>query len=321
MKPFKQEIKQNEEVVVEPFKHEALIMEEERVYEKSVSFLGSLGSVFVGFFVLIFLWILAKTVQNVENVLSSGSVSDYIYLGGFAFLLVVLGVFTYDNLSQLRKIKKVDKIKKDFKIQRENPDKSIIPLANFLVNSYEKSVDYEVIKNLKDEIQSSGIYSNIYDSLDTKLLDCIDAKAKKAITKASLQGALSTAISPIPLIDMGLILYRSVALTKEIATLYGYRPGLMTTSILLKQGIINVMFAGVVELATEFTNQATSSSFISKASKQLGQGAVNGILLARLGFGILEACRPIESHEGKTNFFKMLLSSLKEALMLRGSKT
>lgn len=316
MKPFKKEIEQNsKEVFVEPFKQEVLDEIKEETYKKSVSFLGSLGSVFVGFFTLIFVWILARTIQSVENVLSSGTLSGYIYLAGFTFLLVVLGIFTYNNIVEINKIKRVDKIKRDFQAQKDYPDKSIIILANFLINHYEKSVDKEIIQSIKDEIDSSGIYKNIYESLDQKLLAPIDTKAKKVITKASLQGALCTAISPVPLIDMALILYRSVALTKEVASLYGYKPSFITTSILLKQGIINVMFAGVIELATEFTNQATSSSFLAKTSKQLSQGAVNGILLARLGFGVLQACRPIESNEGKTSFFRMLLSSLKEVLI------
>ncbi len=314
MKPFKQEINESsEDLHVKPFKQEALEEKMIQIPKKSIGFLGSMTSVFVGFCVLVFAWVLAKSVQSVEEVLSGGDLSSYIYLAGFLFLLVVLGVFTYENMVQIKKIKNVTQIKEGFKIQKQNPDKSIIALGNFLLKQYENSVDEKVLKSVKDELQSVGIYENIYESLDKKLLANIDEKAKKAITKASLQGALSTAISPVALVDMALIVYRSVALTKEIATLYGYKPTIVTTSMLLKQGMVNVMFAGVVELATEFTNQATSSSFLSKASKQLGQGAANGILLARLGFGVLQACRPIEYEDGKSSFFKMFLGSLKDA--------
>jgi len=50
-------------------------------------------------------------------------------------------------------------------------------------------------------------------------------KAKQKIHNASVQVALSTAISPIPIVDMVLIVCRSTMLTRDIATIYGYRPG------------------------------------------------------------------------------------------------
>ncbi len=311
MKPFKEELHVKEDLHVKPFKQEAQEIDVKSP-EKPIEFLGSFSSVFLGFCIFILVLAFAKSVQSVEEVFSGGGLSSYLYLAGFLLLLTVLSFFTYQNIVQIQKIKSVENIKKSFKTQKQNPDKSIVELGNFLVKHYEKNVDEKLLKEIKSELESVGIYENIYESLDKKLLTHIDEKAKKAITNASLQGALSTAISPVALVDMALIVYRSIALTKEIALLYGYKPTMSTTMILLKKGMVNVMFAGVVELASEFTNQA-SSSFLSKASKQLGSGVANGILLARLGFGVLEACRPIEYEGGKSSFFKMFLELLKDA--------
>lgn len=69
-------------------------------------------------------------------------------------------------------------------------------------------------------------------------------KAKQKIHNASVQVALSTAISPIPIVDMVLIVCRSTMLTRDIATIYGYRLGVFTTILLLKQGAVNALFVG-----------------------------------------------------------------------------
>lgn len=328
MKPYKNEINQNEEPQeIKPFKElsaEELdvsmdYLEEGEVkqknYTKSIGIFGSLSGVFVGIFAFIFLMVFAKTVGSVTEVINNGSISEYIYLGAFAFLFLVLGLFTYENVKEYFKIKEVDEIKQICKNQKAKPDKDIILVAHKLINLHKDSDDEELrakCESFKESLNSSVIYENVYESLEG-IISHVDKKAKKVIHKASIQGALSTAISPVPIIDMAIMVYRSVLLAREVASLYGLRPGVVTTTMLLKQGLINVAFVGVSEMANEFANQVASTSFLARASRSLGQGAVNGILLARLGYGILEACRPIESSEGKTSFFKMLLQSLKGA--------
>ncbi len=232
---------------------------------------------------------------------------------GLVILLTVLILNIVSNIKQLRFIKSAEQIKTDFQKQRENPTKDIIPLANTLLQHLEKNPDEQLQKGvsvIRDELNSSQIYKEIYYDLDKTLLPILDKKAKQIIHNASVQGALSTAISPIPLFDMVLIIWRSMLLTKEIASLYGFRPGRLTTFFLLKQGILNVAFAGISELATEATNEMAGTSILSKVSKSAGQGIANGVLLARLGYGVMEACRPIDFSEGRTGFVNSIFKSM-----------
>lgn len=326
IKPYKNELEEEIPQTIKPFKQESsdtldtsleFLETKEVTMKKNVSFIGSIGSVFLGIFLFLFLAVLANTLSTIQDILVSKSLADYIYLGGISLLFIILLFFALKNIKEFLALQQINTIKDDFKKQKNSPNANIIPLAHFIINKYEKD-DNKTLKSainaLKEELNSSLIYQNIYDSIDTNILGSIDKLAKKSIHKASIQGALATAISPVPIVDMALVLWRSATLTKEIASLYGFKPGLTTTLILLKRGLINIMFAGISELANEFANQATSSSFLAKASRSLGQGAINGILIARLGYGVLEACRPIESNQGKTSFFKMLFNSIKEAL-------
>ncbi len=338
-KPFKNTIKEPAELEAEteesvkPFKVEAqemLNIDDEEMYldeaeenpvsqsslQRSIGFFSTIGGVVVSIFLFVFIVVVADTVNTLADIYKNGSLSEYIYLSGLILLLIVFLLNISTNVKQIRFIKNAKLVKEKFKLQKNNPTKEIVPLTNVLLKHYESYPDKKIqtsIEYIRDELNTSQIYSEIYNDLDNSLLSVMDTKAKKLIHNASVQAALSTAASPIPIFDMVLIVWRSILLTKEIASLYGFRPGGLTTISLLRQGVINVVFAGVAEMATDITNDMAGSTVLAKISKSAGQGIANGVLLARLGYGIMEACRPIESDEKRGSFMKSISKSIIDA--------
>jgi len=336
IKPFKkviscedEKVNSSKDTIVKPFKIDSEkdvdtgetlesinnIMDSDNIESVVVgaNFFSTFNGIMAAVFVFVVIAVLADTVDTLNSILTDGIMSKYIYLSGLIFLLVVLFLNVFSNIKQLRFIKNSKSIKEKFILQKENPTADIIPLANIILNEYSNSTDKEVIQSLehiRSELNTSQIYKEIYRDLDFRLLSIMDTKAKSIIRKASMQAALSTAISPFPLFDMLLVLWRSIALTKEIATIYGFRPGGLSTIILLKQAVLNVAFAGVTELASEVTNEIAGSTLLSKFSYSAGQGVANGILLARLGHGIIEACRPIKNTEERGSFIKTIMLSI-----------
>jgi len=331
MKPFKRSVKpavKEAQEPIKPFKVEAkdsldtTFEAHQEMIESEVkrSFLAQMLHFFSGFWgivsafmIFIILALTSHALQSLITILGSGSTAEYIYLAGVSLLLLVLFFNAFGNLTQYRRIQKVAKIQKAFKAQSQNPNSDIIPLAQTLLKSYQKHDDphlQEKAKEITQTLKRSQLYPQIYTSLDKELLSPLDIKAQKAIQNASLQAALSTAISPLPLLDMGLIVWRSVRLTREIATLYGYRPNTVATMIFLKKGLFNIAFAGVSQLAIELSHEATSTTLVSKISHSTGEGIANGILLARLGYGIMEACRPLPSNEKREHFVKSIIASI-----------
>jgi len=239
-------------------------------------------------------------------------ISSYIYLSGLLLLLVVLFLNIFSNIKHLRFIKNAKNVKEKFILQKQNPTAEIIPLANIILDQYSKSTDKKIIQSIehiREELNRSQIYKEIYKDLDSELLAIIDTKAKAIIHKASMQAALSTAISPFPLFGMLLILWRSVLYYPKKTSIYGFRPGGLSTIILLKQAVLNIAFAGVTELASELTNEIAGSTLLAKVSQSVEQGVANGVLLARLGYGIMEACRPIKSTDKRGSFIKEIMLS------------
>lgn len=337
-KPFKRNI---EDIAVEvekeesakPFKVEAQEMlntNDEEMYiegdednsvsqssiQRIISFFSTISGIVVAVFLFVFIMVVADTVNSIGDIYKNGGVSGYIYLAGLVLLLIAFLLNISTNVKQILFIKNAKLVKEKFKLQKNNPTKEIVPLTNVLLKHYESYPDKKIqtsIEYIRDELNTSQIYSEIYNDLDNSLLSVMDTKAKKMIHNASVQAALSTAASPIPIFDMVLIVWRSILLTKEIASLYGFRPGGLTTISLLRQGVINVAFAGVAEMATDITNDMAGSTVLAKISKSAGQGIANGVLLARLGYGIMEACRPIESDEKRGSFMKSISKSIIDA--------
>jgi putative membrane protein len=292
-------------------------VKKETLLLKTIHFLGSFFgviSVIAGF---ILVAILVDALQTIELLVTSGSFLDTFYLIALIVLLTSLTIVSYQNYAQIKSLKSVKKIQEFFVQQKANPSKEIIPVTLSLLNNYTKSDDVKLQQKaelLQSRISSSHEYKEIYKELDEDVVNEIDIQVQARIKTASLQAAISTAISPLAVVDLGIILWRSLRLTKEIAQLYGYKPGWIATVILLKKGAFNVFFAGATELAIEYTHDLTEASIISKISTSAAQGLSNGILLARLGFGIMQACRPLPMRAKRESFIKGIYHSIKELL-------
>ncbi len=286
-------------------------------FYKIIQLLGSLSGIFLSLILFVFIFLFAYTIDNLSNLFQSAHLSNYLYISGLLILLSALAMNLISNFKQLRQLKDASRLKQRFNKQQTNPTDDILLLNNELLLHLTKNKAtefHEHFDETKQEINATQNYYEIYNILDNTLLTPLDEKAKSLIHKASLQAAFSTAISPVPLIDMLIIIWRSLKLATDISKLYGYRTGGLTSILLLKQGVINVIFAGVSELTLQLTNEITSASVVHKISHAAGQGIVNGILLARLGYGILEACRPLKLSEKRENISKSIVESLMNSL-------
>lgn len=291
------------------------IAAKESLVARGISFLGSAEGILslLLFFVLIALFV--NAVQTMQGLYESASLLDTIYLIALLTLLSALGVMSWQNYRQIKRLKNATRMHRAFQQQKEHPNKALIPMTLALLRSYE-SVEKGRVKQradlLRERIGSSHDYEAIYRELDEEVLEVVDAEVQKRIKNASLQAALSTAISPLALLDAAIVVWRSLLLTKEIARLYGFKPGWITTVVLLKKGAFTVFFAGATELALEYVNAASESAVISKISLSAGQGISNGVLLARLGYGVMEACRPLPMRIKRKSFLTSVFLLMRE---------
>lgn len=333
IKPFSQRVSEREEKVQEPLKpfvdeasggielqtEEAQkLTQKESIFRRAIHFFGSFFgvlTVLAGFLVVA---IFIDAVQTIETLFASHSLLDTFYLIALLLLLSSFTLLTYKNYKEIKSLKNVQKTQDFFTQQKQNPTKELLHATLELLTLYSASSNTKLQQKaqlLQERISSSHEYKEIYKELDEEVLSEIDYKVQSKIKAASLQAAISTAISPLALLDAGIVIWRTLRLTKEIAQLYGYKPGWLATISLLKKGAFNVFFAGATELALEYTNEIAESSIISKLSASAAQGISNGVLLARVGYGVMQACRPLPMRVKRERFTKSIYLSIKESIL------
>jgi putative membrane protein len=161
--------------------------------------------------------------------------------------------------------------------------------------------------------------SHAQDILDPKdrvrlaerlLVDPLDETAHSIIAKRARRVTLITTITPIAALDILCVGAQNIAMMREIATLYGGRPSTFATFRLARMIITHLAIAGGLALSENFLHLFVGKGLLGRLSARFGEGAINGILTARIGLAACEVCRPIPKEESKREKLGSLLKEL-----------
>lgn len=125
-----------------------------------------------------------------------------------------------------------------------------------------------------------------------------DARARAIVTRMSGETAMLVAISPLTIIDMGLMAWRNLRMIDRLSALYGLELGYASRLSLFRAVLANIAFAGASEIATEASMDLLSMNLAGRLSTRAGQGLASGLLTARLGIRTLNMLRPLP-YEGE----------------------
>ncbi len=126
-----------------------------------------------------------------------------------------------------------------------------------------------------------------------ELMRPVDRMAGALVRRAALQAAGMTALAPTALVDSLLFVARALRMLREIAELYGQRPGIAGMRHLLGQMVREAATLGAAELVLQGIAVEAGGSLLSRLFTGLGGGAVAGQRMARLGLLAMRVCRPI----------------------------
>jgi putative membrane protein len=141
------------------------------------------------------------------------------------------------------------------------------------------------------------------DTFQSKL----DEAAARRVSYWSRRAAFATAVSPNALADTGLTLYFSFAMLADLCTIYNLRAGRLGTMVLLSRVFFNSYLAGQLNEMEGWTSDQiqqlvephlpTSELVLGKVFSKIGAkasaGAVNYLLLSRLGKYGCRMLRPV----------------------------
>jgi putative membrane protein len=135
-----------------------------------------------------------------------------------------------------------------------------------------------------------------------------DRLAQAAIRRASGQAFAINLISPTAVIDTLLFAARATRLVREIAQIYGQRPGFAGTVRLLRRIASGAGLVGAVDLVGGMVVQQLGGAVLERLSASAAESAYAAQKMARLGLVAMALCRPLEFRPGEVPSLTALVS-------------
>jgi putative membrane protein len=128
---------------------------------------------------------------------------------------------------------------------------------------------------------------------ERELMKPLDEEARRLISSAAQRVSLVTAVSPRAMIDVLFVFAASLRLIRQLARLYGGRPGALGMFRLMRHVIAHVAITGGMAASDSLIQQVLGHGIAAKLSQRLGEGILNGLLTARLGLAAIDVTRPL----------------------------
>jgi putative membrane protein len=128
---------------------------------------------------------------------------------------------------------------------------------------------------------------------ERELMTPLDAEARALVSSAAKRVSVVTAISPRATIDIVFVLLAALRLIRQLARLYGGRPGTLGMIRLFRHVVSHLAITGGMAASDSLVQQMLGHGIVAKLSQRLGEGVLNGLLTARLGLAAIDVTRPL----------------------------
>lgn len=241
-----------------------------------------------------------------------------LYSGAFVLALGLagkVGIAEYKQLKQLKKLQQWQRSSE--RMDQAEQVGEALKMCDTINKELPEDME-PAVSHWREALQESFTDKEILTLYSDMVLSKADEKALKVITRYASETSLMVAISPLAVMDMALVLWRSTRMIDEICKLYGVKLGYWSRIKLIKAVIHNVLYAGVTELVADVGAAALSLELAGKLSARAAQGLGAGLLTGRLGFKVMQLCRPVPALPNKQkrlgDLSKQLLGNIRRGL-------
>ncbi|WPO40907.1 TIGR01620 family protein [Tardiphaga sp. 42S5] len=128
---------------------------------------------------------------------------------------------------------------------------------------------------------------------ERELMSPLDIEARRLVSVAAQRVSVVTAVSPRAVVDVLFVAAAAIRLVRQLAKLYGGRPGTLGMITLMRHAISHLAITGGMAASDSMIQQVLGHGIAAKLSQRLGEGVLNGLLTARLGLAAIDVTRPL----------------------------
>ncbi|SFL71771.1 putative membrane protein [Bradyrhizobium sp. NFR13] len=128
---------------------------------------------------------------------------------------------------------------------------------------------------------------------ERELMSPLDVEARRLVSVAAQRVSVVTAVSPRAVVDVLFVAAAAIRLVRQLAKLYGGRPGTLGMITLMRHAISHLAITGGMAASDNMIQQVLGHGIAARLSQRLGEGVLNGLLTARLGLAAIDVTRPL----------------------------
>ncbi|WP_137390781.1 YcjF family protein [Rhodoligotrophos defluvii] len=125
------------------------------------------------------------------------------------------------------------------------------------------------------------------------LMSELDRDAAGLIARSARRISILTAVTPAAVLDVLFVGAQNLVMLRGLATLYGARPHLLGTIKLTRMVVTHLAVTGSIAFSDTVLQHIIGRGIAGRISARLGEGAVNGIMTARIGLAAMDVVRPL----------------------------
>ena len=195
---------------------------------------------------------------------------------------------------------------------------TVLDYAKSIIKKYEEhqlEAVREGVQAFRSRMQVTIDKCDLLEEIRKGIFMHIDQEAERLISKTAQQTLWGTAISPVAVVDMAIVAWRTIVMVRDIANLYGYRPGLLGSLRLFSRILSTVAFAGFSDLVVDAGSNLLGHTLLSRLSVTFANALAVGMLTVRVGIAACINCRPLPFQKGElNNQANLLFKGIKDML-------
>ncbi len=235
------------------------------------------------------------TVNLIEDLFARSEGLGFLGIALTTAAALALGVITLRELTALVRLATIEKLhaRAVVVLLSDDRDESRAILRDLLKLAHQNPRLARARNALASHAEDIIDGADMIKLAERELMNPLDQEARRLISSAAQRVSIVTAISPRAAIDVIFVFVATLRLIRQLARLYGGRPGALGMIRLLRHVIAHLAITGGMAASDSLVQQMLGHGLAAKLSQRLGEGMLNGLLTARLGLAAIDVTRPL----------------------------